>query len=438
MTPTLRLTALLTSLLTLTAAFAQSGNEQLGALLQDRALYDAVSRLKTDDRIAMYASLSGATPDDVHYQNQMAATYLQKMRETMDPDYLNRAAKIVDSVLSADRLNYEALRLRSAIELERHSFPRAAANSRELIRIAPEDPWNFGTLGDSLMELGEYSAAADAYQKMVQLRPDMSSYNRAAYYRFVAGDATGAIEIMKMAIDSGSRSPENVAWCLVDLGNMQTKVGRIEEAGKAYQGALKLFPGYHPAHAGLGKLNAQTGKISEAIDHYSQAQAAVPLPEYAAALEDLYEAAGQPEEARKQAARLAVIERMDQAAGFPANRNLALAYADRGRNLDRALAMIHEEMKTRRDVYEHDALAWVLYQRKQFAEARQASDKALELNTPEPAFHYHAGMISRALGDRAASRKHLERALALNPNFDPKQAALARAALSDVTAEAAK
>src|SRR5580765_5356640 len=165
-------------------AMAQSGNEKLGDLLQDRALYDAVSRLKTDDRIAMYATLSTAKPADAHYQNQMAATYLQKMRETMDPEYLNRAAKIVDGVISNDRQNYEALRLRSAIELERHDFPRAVANSRELIRIAPEDPWNYGTLGDSLMELGEYSASADAYQKMVQLRPDMSSYNRAAYYRF--------------------------------------------------------------------------------------------------------------------------------------------------------------------------------------------------------------------------------------------------------------
>src|SRR4051794_8816923 len=112
-----------TLLLTLAcAAFAQSGNEKLGDLLQDRALYDAVSRLKTDDRIAMYASLSTAKPADAHYQNQMAATYLQKMRETMDPDYLNRAAKIVDTVISNDRTNYEALRLRSAIELERHDF----------------------------------------------------------------------------------------------------------------------------------------------------------------------------------------------------------------------------------------------------------------------------------------------------------------------------
>ena len=90
---------LLLTVYSASGAFAQSGNEKLGDLLQDRALYDAVSRLKTDDRIAMYATLSGAKPDDAHYQNQMAATYLQKMRETMDPDYLNRATKIVDNVL---------------------------------------------------------------------------------------------------------------------------------------------------------------------------------------------------------------------------------------------------------------------------------------------------------------------------------------------------
>jgi tetratricopeptide (TPR) repeat protein len=420
----------LPAILLTAAVYGQSGNEKFGDLLQDRALYDAVSRLKTDDRIAMYASLSGSKPDDVHYQNQMAATYLQKMRETMDPEYLNRATKIVDAVLSTDRVNYEALRLRSAIELERHDFPRAAQNSRELVRMAPDDPWNYGTLGDSLMEMGEYSAAADAYQKMVQLRPDMSSYNRAAYYRFVAGDPNGAIEIMKMAIDSGSRSPENVAWCLVDLGNMELKIGRTAEADRAFEGALKLFPGYHPAHAALGKLNAQAGKIDLAVEHYTKALNVVPLPEYSAALEDLYEAADKPDEARKQAARLTVIERMDQAAGFPANRNLALAYADHGLSLDHALAMIREEMKTRRDIYEYDALAWVLYQSKQYEEARQASGKALELNSPEPTFYYHAGMISLALGDRDGARKHLERALALNPNFDPKHAVLARTALS--------
>jgi len=260
----------------------------------------------------------------------------------------------------------------------------------------------------------------------------MSSYNRASYYRFVAGDAAGAIAIMKKAIEAGSRSPENIAWCLADLGNMDLKTGRIEEAGTSFQAALRIYPGYHPAHAGLGRIYAQSGKVTEAIAEFTKAAEAVPLPEYAAALEDLYQAAGRPEEAAKQAARLTVIEKMDQAAGFPANRNLALAYADRGRNLDRALAMVRVEMKSRRDVYEQDALAWVLYQRKQYVEAKEASDKALELGTPEPAFHYHAGMIADALGDRTAARAQLDKALELNPNFNPLQAATARDVLKEL------
>ena len=59
---------------------AQSGNEKLGSLLQDRSLFEAVSRMKTDERIAMYQALAAAKPEDAHYQMQMAATYLQKMR----------------------------------------------------------------------------------------------------------------------------------------------------------------------------------------------------------------------------------------------------------------------------------------------------------------------------------------------------------------------
>src|ERR1039458_6950183 len=76
--------------------------------------------------------------------------------------------------------------------------------------------------------------------------PDLSSYNRASYYRFVSGDAAGAIEVMKRAIGAGSRSMENVAWCYVDLGNMYFKIGQVGEAERAYLSALRAFPGYYP------------------------------------------------------------------------------------------------------------------------------------------------------------------------------------------------
>jgi len=354
------------------------------------------------------------------------------MRETMDPGYLDRASKIIQSVLSNEATNYEALRMRSQIELERHNFTKVAEYSRELTAATPEDPYNWGTLGDSLMELGQYDKAAAAYQRMVSLRPDLSSYNRASYYRFVAGDATGAVEIMKRAIDAGSRSPENIAWCYVDLGNMYFKIGQVADAERAYLSALRAFTGYYPAYAGLGRAYAAQGKTLEAIENYQRAQAVVPLVEYAAALQDLYALAGKPEEARKQADTVDMIDKMEQASGLNVNRNLAMAYADRDRKLDRALSLVESEMSGRRDIYTYDALAWTLYKNKKYDEAARAKDKALELGTPEPAFYYHAGMIERALGQTAEARKHLTKALALNAHFDPRQAPLAAAALKEI------
>jgi len=111
-------------------------------------------------------------------QNLLASAYIQKVRESTDFTYLDRASKIVDGVLSADAGNYEAMRLRSEIEMERHHFAQVREYSEALTKIASDDTWNWGTLGDSLMELGEYDQAGKAYQKMVALNSNQASYNR--------------------------------------------------------------------------------------------------------------------------------------------------------------------------------------------------------------------------------------------------------------------
>jgi tetratricopeptide (TPR) repeat protein len=192
------------------------------------------------------------------------------------------------------------MRLRSEIEMERHHFAQVREYSEELTKIAPDDTWNWGTLGDSLMELGEYDQAGKAYRKMVALNPNQASYNRLAYYRFVTGNAKEAIALMALAIGAPSRAPENTAWCLVELGNMYFKTGQLDPAEQAYTNALTLFDGYYSANAGLGRVKAAQGKTLEAIAHYKRAQASVPLPDYAAALYALYLQSGKPVEAKKQ------------------------------------------------------------------------------------------------------------------------------------------
>jgi Tfp pilus assembly protein PilF len=58
-------------------------------------------------------------------------------------------------------------------------------------------------------------------------------------------------------------------------------------------------------------------------------------------------------------------------------------------------------------------------------------DRALKMDTPEPGFYYHAGMIALALGRKPDAAKLLERALELNPKFDPVQAAIASKKLAE-------
>lgn len=380
---------------------AQTSSDRILGALTDRSLAEHVSAMKTDDRIAMYSLMAKTKPGDPHYQVLLAGAYVQKTRETTDYSYLDRAGAILAGVLSDDRTNYEAQRLQLEIQLERHQFDQAAESSRRLIRVAPDDPWNWGTLGDALVEIGDYNAAAEAYQKMVALRPDLASYNRAAHFHFLFNDVPGAVAIMEKAIDAGSSSPENVAWCLVDLGNIYFKTGRTQLAGEAFRRALATFRGYHPAYAGLARVLAAGGDAAGAIANYKRAQAITPLPDYAAALYDLYRQTGQPDLARQQMALLDAIDQVSRATGETANRNLVFAFADRDIKLDRALELARGELQFRRDIYSYDALAWALYKNHRYAEAREYMQKAMALDTPEPLFRQHATSISSAL-ERAA------------------------------------
>lgn len=407
--------------------------DRLAGAYQERILSQGTAKLKTDERISMYETLVKTKPENLHYQNLLAGAFIQKVRESMDFTYLDRAAQILNTVLATDSKNYEAMRLRTEIALERHDFKLAAEYSKALVEWASNDSWNWGTLGDAYIELGDYDKAGDAYQKMINIRPDLSSYNRASYFRFVNGDVDGAVKIMKMAIGAGSSTAENTAWCVVELGNMYLKTGKPKEAEEAFRQALRTFPEYHPALAGLAKSRAAQGDFKGAIESMTRAAASTPFPDYAAALFDYYMAVGNTAEAQRQKEMIAVIERLGQAGKETANRNLAMIFADHDWNLDRALEYAQNELKTRGDIYTYDALAWTLYKNKRIEEAAAAMKVAMKFNTPEPMFYYHAGLIANAQGKKAEAREWLTKALEMNPNFDSRQASIAGKTLKEIS-----
>ena len=118
-----------------------------------------------------------------------------------------------------------------------------------------------------------------AYERMADLQPGLASYNRIAYYRFVTGDAEGAIEIMRKGISIGS--PALGKSCVVPQpisSAMLFKTGAADEAERTYRQALAVFPGYHPALAGAARVAASRGRLNEAIRLLAEAHAKAPFP----------------------------------------------------------------------------------------------------------------------------------------------------------------
>ncbi len=384
--------------------------------------------LTTDQRISTYEGWVAADPASTANKTLLAAAYIQKARETTDFSYLDRASRLIDKIL-AEKKDYEALRLRNLVELNRHHFANVVEYASEMTRSAPSDPQNWGTLGDALLEMGQYDGAREAFQKMLALRANLFSYNRMAFYRFVTGDVDGGIAMMSDAVKAGARFPENQAWCLVELGNMYFKAGRWAEAERAYSQAIQTFPSSHAAHAGRGSVQAAQGQLADAIRSYEHAQSITPMLQYAGVLHDLYSATGNKAAAQRQVDLVDLVAKIEEASNQKANRTLALIYANLDRNLKKSLDLAQADFEIRQDVYTYDALAWSLFKNGRYEEARTASQAALKLGTPEAMFYFHAGMIDGALGDSSSAARHFEKALALNPGFDIRQSAVARAAI---------
>ena len=80
------------------SAFGQTSGvtaDPTASAIAERIFTEQASRLKTDERIAMYGAMIQTKPENLHFQNLLAGSYIQKMRETTDFSYLDRASQIV-------------------------------------------------------------------------------------------------------------------------------------------------------------------------------------------------------------------------------------------------------------------------------------------------------------------------------------------------------
>ena len=200
---------------------------------------------KVDQRILRARQAIDKMPNSSDGYNQLAAAYMQKARETANFDYNASADDALTRSLAVEPDNYDALKLRSKLQLTYHRFADALETARRAqnVRVDDHDVW--GQITDALVELGEYTAAVRAAQKMVDLRPDSSAYARVSYLRELHGDTNGAIQAMTAAVKAANpNDPEGVAWCRTQSAVLH-RLRRLRAARSSLRITIWLYKERH-------------------------------------------------------------------------------------------------------------------------------------------------------------------------------------------------
>jgi len=409
------------------ALFRYRGLPLAGVLLFAALVFALTSRF-------LNATAVPLDPKEVNSLNIQGITYLQKVRETGDPTYYGKAEAAFDAAFKLDSQNVNTLVGKGTLALARHQFAAGLELGQQAHDLDPSRVLVYGVVGDAQTELGQYDAALDTVQTMVDKRPDLSSYSRASYQRELHGDSEGAIGLMQQAVQSGGPNAENVQWVRVQLGNLYFNKNDLVAAEREYQHALVALPNYAYAQAGLAHVRAAQGRSDEAIALYTEAIQRIPLPEFVIALGETEQAAGQQAKANEQYGLLRVIEKLFQANGVNTDMELALFEADHG-DAQQALTQARTAYAERPNYKAADTLAWALSQAGQQAEATKYVQEAMKIGTQDGLMFYHAGVIAARNGDKTTARARLEQALLVNPNFSPIYVPAARQMLTQIAAK---
>lgn len=379
----------------------------------------------TDTVVANLAEKLTRDPQDEDSWTDMGDALMQKARETMDLRYYGHAQMAFQRALALNSKNTQAIVGLSWVYSGRHEFERSVEWARKALALDPDDPAAYGLLGDAALEMGNYDAALDHYQRMLDIRPDLSSYSRGAHLLFVMGDTRKATWLMQKAIAAGAPHAENTAWCRAQLALMQWKTGALVPAEQTLEVGLKVAPANYHLLAAMGRIMTARKDYNGAIEYYQKARAIAPQHEVIVALGDLYALTGKREEAEQQFALLEAIHESNKVNGVRGNVEMARFYADHDRKLTEALSIAEAEYKKIPNVFAADTLAWSYYKNGRYEDARKMIEKALIRRTPEAGFLFHAGMIYAKLGNRPAAQRYLYQALSLNPSFNPLEASVA-------------
>ncbi|MFV2057228.1 MAG: tetratricopeptide repeat protein, partial [Thiohalomonadales bacterium] len=323
--------------------------------------------------------------------------FISKARRSFDPGYYKLAEQTAICMESKQVNNHQAQLLHGHVLHNLHKFKQAETLAKNL--VAQRGLWfDYGLLGDVLMEQGKLEAAINAYQEMMNQRPGAQSYSRAAQIRWLKGDVNGAIEMMSLSISSlSTRDRESIAWAQTRLAQLLMQKNLIKKAQLSIDRALHWQENYPPALLLRGRMELARQDSISAENTLRIAVKGNTLPEYQWLLLDALRLNGRTLDADKIETQLLSRGEIEDP------RTLALYLATMGKDIRRALRLAKKELIVRTDVNTLDAFAWALYANGEISEAFEYSKLALLEGTEDARLLLHATIIASAAGNITVS-----------------------------------
>jgi tetratricopeptide (TPR) repeat protein len=187
--------------------------------------------------------------------------------------------------------------------------------------------------------------------------------------------------------------------------------GKADEAGKAYDAALRADPHAAAALAGQARLARAAGRTSDAVALYDRAGAQASNGQYAYEAAQTLLATGDEAGARK---RLEDVVRLHPENAAAAN-DLAWILASKGEELPRAARLAEGASRQLTGPETLDTLGVVRLRQGELDEAVAAFQRALETNPKYATARYHLGLALAQKGRREDALAALRGALESGP-----------------------
>ena len=390
-----------------------------------------------EEAVKIFKKRLEAAPKNTENRTKLGFAYLRWARESGNEEHYKHAEAEFLQVLKANPKSASARALLASAYMAQHKFQEALKLSEEVYADNPGATFALATIGDAYLELGRYDEAGEAYVKLKKAAkgPVPEVLARLARLAEFRGETDRALELLNQAVKqeqtSRPHSPE-LAWYHLRLGEIYFGSGQIEPASKHLETSLELKENSVPALLALGQVRAAQIRYDDACALYEKAVAQKPDFDLIGDLATLYQLAGNKPKAKELEEK--AVSLVPEAKKIETEaRHLALFLADREIQLDLAVESARKELKVRQDVFAYDVLAWALLKRGESEAAWEAMQKALSIGTKDARMHFHAGLIARNLGRAEEAKKHLARALEINPHFGFTDPDIARKTLAELT-----